>query len=89
LWTGSVTYIAQNSIPKNKGRYMGYVNGSAFAGDSFGGLLFSLLLLVFYNDYYLSMYFMAIFPFISLIIISLRFKPYQKTTQASKKNLSF
>ena len=88
LWTGSVTYIAQNSTPKNKGRYMGYVNASAFAGDSFGGLLFSLLLLVFYDDYYLSMVFMAIFPFISLIIISLRFKPYQKTTQASKKSLS-
>ena len=87
LWTGSVTYIAQISTPKNKGRYMGYVNTSAFAGDSLGGLFLSLLLLVFYNDYYLSMYFMIIFPIISLIIISLRFKPYHKTMQDSKKSL--
>ena len=44
-------------------------------------------LLVFYDDYYLSMYFMIIFPAISLILITLRFKPYQKTTQDSKRNL--
>ncbi len=88
LWMGSITYIAQNSTPKNKGRYIGHANTSAFAGDSLGGLFFSLLLLVFFDDYYLSMYFMIIFPVISLIIISLRFKPYKKIIQDSKKNLN-
>ena len=87
FWMGSLTYIAQNSTPKNKGKYMGHANTSAFAGDSLGGLFFSLLLLILYNDYYLSMYFMIIFPIISVILISLRFKPYQKNKFNSKKIL--
>jgi MFS family permease len=88
LWMGSITYIAQNSTHKNKGRYIGHANTSAFAGDSLGGLFYSLMLLVFLNDYYISMYFMIIFPVISLIIISLRFKPYKKTIQGSRKSLN-
>ena len=87
FWIGSLTYIAQNSTPKNKGRYMGHANTSGFAGESLGGLFFSLLLLIFYNDYYLSMYFMIIFPVISVILISLKFKPYQRNKINSKKIL--
>ena len=84
---GSLTYIAQNSTPKNKGRYMGHANTSAFAGDSLGGLFFSLLLFIFYSDYLISMYFMIIFQVISLVIVSLKFKPYERTNQDSKKSL--
>jgi hypothetical protein len=87
FWMGALTYIAQNSTPKNKGRYMGHANTSAFAGDSLGGLFFSLLLLIFYNDYYLSMYFMIIFPVVSVVLISLKFNPYQKPKLDSKKIL--
>ena len=87
FWMGSLTYIAQNSTPKNKGKYMGYANTSAFAGDSIGGLFFGLLLLIFNLNYDISMFFMIIFPAISLVIISLRFKPYKKIMQGSKKSL--
>ncbi len=94
FWMGSLTYIAQNSTPKNKGRYMGYANTSAFAGDSIGGIFFGLLLLIFNLSYDLSMsydismFFMVIFPVISLIIVSFRFNPYKKTMQGSKKILN-
>ena len=89
FWMGSLTYIAQNSTPKNKGKYMGYANTSAFAGDSIGGLFFGLLLLIFNLNYDISMFFMIIFPAISLVIISLRFKPYKETMQGSKKISDF
>ena len=75
FWMASVIYIAKNSTPKNKGSFIGKANASGFAGDSIGGLFFSLLLVIFQSNYYVSMYFMIIFPIISLVVISLKFKP--------------
>ncbi|MFX0142163.1 MAG: MFS transporter, partial [Candidatus Hodarchaeota archaeon] len=60
-WAATTIYIAQNTTPKNKGKYMGYANTSVFSGSFLGGLLFSLLL-VLNPDYYIAMYFMIIFP---------------------------
>jgi len=76
-WAATTIYIAQNTTPKNKGRYMGYANTSVFSGSFIGGLLFSLLLVV-NSDYYIAMYFLIIFPAISSIIIFLKFKPKQE-----------
>ncbi|MFX1411495.1 MAG: MFS transporter, partial [Promethearchaeota archaeon] len=74
-WAATITYIAQNTTPKNKGIYMGYANTSIFSGSFAGGILFSLLLLSYNSDYYVAMYFMIIFPAISALIILLKFKP--------------
>ncbi len=79
LWMGSLTYIAQNSTPKNKGRYIGYATMSTFAGDSIGGLFYSLMLTIFYSDHFIVMYFMVVFPVISLLIISFKFSPIKKS----------
>ena len=87
LWMGSLTYIAQNSTPKNKGKYIGYATMSSFAGDSIGGLFYSLMLAIFYSDYFIVMYFMIIFPVISSLIISFKFNPKNKIKQLSKMNL--
>ena len=84
-WAATITYVAQKTSPKNKGRYMGYANSSVFSGSFIGGLLFSLLLSVFDSNYYIVMYFMIIFPAISTIIIFLKFKPNKKITTSSKK----
>ena len=84
-WAATITYIAQKTSPKNKGKYMGYANTSIFSGSFVGGLLFSLLLTVFNSDYYIAMYFMIIFPAISTFIIFLKFKPNQKITPYAKK----
>ena len=84
-WAATITYIAQKTSPKNKGKYMGYANTSIFSGSFVGGLLFSLLLSVFNSDYYIAMYFMIIFPAISAFIIFLKFKPNQKITHYAKK----
>lgn len=78
FWMASVIYIAKNSTPKNKGSFIGKANSSGFAGDSIGGLFFTILLVIFQSDYYLAMYFMIMFPIISLVVISLKFKPNQK-----------
>ena len=78
FWSATVMYIAQNSTPKNKGRYMGFANSSTFAGGFVGGLLFSYLLLVFNSNYYSVMYFMIIFPLLSSITIILKFKQRSK-----------
>ncbi|MFW9826624.1 MAG: MFS transporter [Candidatus Thorarchaeota archaeon] len=72
-WAATTIYIAQNTTPKNKGRYMGYANTSVFSGSFFGGLFFSFLL-TFNQDYYFSMNFLIIFPLISVFIIFLKFK---------------
>ncbi len=72
-WAATTIYIAQNTTPKNKGRYMGYANTSVFSGSFFGGLFFSFLLTI-NQDYYSSMYFLIIFPLISVLIIFLKFK---------------
>jgi len=74
FWIATTVYIAQNSTPNNKGRFMGYATSSIFAGTTAGGLFFSLLLAVFHSNYYISMSFMIIFPIISTLIISLKFK---------------
>ena len=74
FWIAITVYIAQNSTPNNKGRFMGYATSSIFAGTTIGGLFFSLLLAVFHSNYYISMSFMIIFPIISTLIISLKFK---------------
>ncbi|MFX1503921.1 MAG: MFS transporter, partial [Promethearchaeota archaeon] len=60
-WGATTIYVAQNTTPKNKGRYMGYANTSVFSGSFIGGLFFSLLLSL-NPDYYIAMYFLIIFP---------------------------
>ncbi len=69
FWMATIVYIAQNSTPINKGQFMGYANTSIFAGTTIGGIFFSLLLVIFNSNYYLSMLFMAIFPLISILVI--------------------
>ncbi len=73
-WAATTIYIAQNTTPKNKGRYMGYANTSVFSGSFLGGLFFSLLLTLSNENFYLSMWFLIVFPLISTIIILLKFK---------------
>jgi len=77
-WAATIIYIAQNTTPKNKGRYMGFANTSVFSGSFLGGILFSLLLFAYNSDFYIAMYFMIIFPVISTLIILLKFKPFSK-----------
>jgi predicted MFS family arabinose efflux permease len=88
-WAATITYIAQNTIPKNKGKYMGYANTSVFSGSFAGGILFSLLLLSFNSDYYITMSFMIIFPVISTFIIFVKFKPSKITAVNSKMDTIF
>ncbi|MFW9973359.1 MAG: MFS transporter, partial [Candidatus Odinarchaeota archaeon] len=76
-WTATTIYIAQNTTPKNKGRYMGYANTSMFSGSFLGGLFFSFLL-TFNHNFYFSMYFLIIFPLISTLIIFFKFKITEK-----------
>jgi len=74
FWMASVIYIAKNSTPQNKGSFIGKANSSGFAGDSIGGIFFTLMLVIFQSDYYIAMYFMLVFPVVSVVIISLKFK---------------
>ena len=74
FWMASVIYIAKNSTPKNKGSFIGKANSSVFAGDSIGGVFFTILLVIFQSDYYVAMYFLIFFPIISVVVISLKFK---------------
>ena len=73
-WAATIVYIAQNTTPKNKGQIMGYANASVFSGSFVGGLFFTLLL-SFNSGYFIAMSFMIIFPVISVIVISIKFKP--------------
>ena len=73
-WAATIVYITQNTTPKNKGQIMGYANASVFSGSFVGGLFFTLLL-SFNPNYYIAMSFMLIFPIISVLVISLKFKP--------------
>ena len=73
-WAATIMYIAQNTTPKNKGQIIGYANASVFSGSFVGGLFFTLIL-SFNLNYYIAMSFMIIFPIISVVIISLKFKP--------------
>ena len=85
-WAASITYIAQNTTPKNKGQYMGYANTSVFSGSFLGGLLFSFLLFAYNSDYYIAMYFMIIFPVISTLIILLKFRPKERFNSKKDTN---
>ncbi len=78
FWSATVMYIAQNSTPKNKGRYMGMANSSTFSGGFIGGLLFSYLLVLFNSNYNSVMYFMIVFPLFSAMSILFKFKPKSK-----------
>ena len=90
FWMATIVYIAQNSTPINRGRFMGYANTSIFAGTTIGGLFFSLLLTFFNSNYYLSMSFMIIFPIISIIITIFLFKlPKAEIRKNSKKGTDF
>ncbi|MHA1724002.1 MAG: MFS transporter [Promethearchaeota archaeon] len=66
-------YISKHTTPKNKGKYIGYVNSSFFLGGFSGGLFFSLLLTI-NPDYYFGIPFMILFPIISTLIILFKFK---------------
>ncbi len=79
-WAATVIYIAQNTTPANKGQIMGYANASVFSGSFLGSLFFSLLL-GFNPDYYIAMSFMIVFPLISVLILSLKFKNIQKLVE--------
>jgi MFS family permease len=83
-WAATTIYIAQNTTPKNKGRYMGYANTSVFSGSFIGGLFFSLLLTL-NSDYYVVMYFLIFFPGISTITILLKFKPNHNFNNHKKR----
>jgi len=72
-WAATIVYITQKTTPKNKGQILGYANASVFSGSFIGSLFFSLLL-VFNPDYYIAMYFMLLFPIISVVIIFLKLK---------------
>ncbi len=73
FWNATQIYIAQKTNPRNKGKYLGYVNSSFFSGGFLGGLFFSLLL-SFNPNYYAFMWIMLFFPLISTLIIFLKFK---------------
>ncbi len=83
-WAAIVQYVAQNSTPENKARYMSYANASVFSG-SFAGSLFFAFLLYLNPDYYVAMYFLIIFPIISTFIILFKFKSPEKTTFSNAK----
>lgn len=73
FWSATHFYIAQNTMPENKGQYIGFANSSFYLGSFIGGLFFSGILFVEPN-YYIAMIPLIIFPFLSAIIISLKFK---------------
>ncbi|MBD3197295.1 MAG: MFS transporter [Candidatus Lokiarchaeota archaeon] len=73
FWTSTHMYIAKNTTPVNKGKYIGYANSSFYLGSFVGGIFFSSLLVINPN-YYISMIPLIIFPVISALIILFRFK---------------
>jgi len=88
LWSASVIHIAQNSTLMNKGKYLGYANTSTFSGGFLGGLVFSLLLMIFSshdNPYYIAMYFMIVFPLLAVVSILIKFKPKKRLLESFKK----
>lgn len=87
FWMATIVYIAQNSNPTNKGRFIGYATTSTYAGTTSGGLFFSLLLTVFQGNYDLSMVFMILFPAISTIIIIFLFKIPQNKSHSTPKSV--
>lgn len=88
FWSASVIHISQNSTPMNRGKFMGYANTSTFLGGFLGGLLFSLLLIIFNDDYDIAMIFMIVFPLLSVISIIIKFKPKKNINWIPKRELS-
>lgn len=74
FWITTIVYIAQNSTPANKGRFIGYATTSIYAGTTVGGIFFSILLATFQSNYYISMSFMILFPVLSTLNIIFLFK---------------
>jgi len=83
FWTATQVYIANNTTPENKGKYMGYANTSFYLGSFMGSIFFSLLLVI-YADYYVAMIFMIIFPALSAIIIFLKFDEKKRNIKSKK-----
>jgi len=73
FWSATHFYIAQHTTPKNKGQFVSLANSSFYLGSFIGGLFFSGVLAIF-PDYYIAMIPLIIFPIISALIISIRFK---------------
>ncbi len=72
--TATQIYVTRNTTPHNKGKYVGYMNTGTQLGSFSGGLMFSLLLVLYSGNYYPAMYFMIIFPAISAFIILIKFE---------------
>ena len=88
FWSASIIHIAQNSTPMNKGKFMGYANTSTFLGGFLGGLVFTLLLMIFSSNddpYDIAMYFMIIFPLLAVVSILIKFKPKKRLLESFKK----
>lgn len=75
--TATQIYISQNTTPKNRGKYMGFMSTSSQLGTFAGGLMFTLLLVV-YSDYYTAMWFMVALPTVSALIILVKFESQSK-----------
>ncbi len=73
FWSATHFYIAQNTTPENKGQFVSLANSSFYLGSFIGGLFFSGVLAIF-PDYSIAMIPLIIFPIISALIISIRFK---------------
>ncbi|TFF98728.1 MAG: MFS transporter [Promethearchaeota archaeon] len=73
FWSATHFYIAQNTTPRNKGKYISLANSSFYLGSFSGGLFFSGLLLV-NSDYYVAMIPLIFFPLLSALIIILKFR---------------
>jgi len=72
--TATQIYVTKHTTPHNKGKYVGYMNTGSQLGSFSGGLMFSLLLVLYFGNYYPAMYFMIIFPAISALIILIKFE---------------
>lgn len=73
FFTATQIYVSKNTTPRNKGKYLGYMNTSSQLGTFTGGVFFTLLLFI-YSDYYPAMQFMVVFPVIAAMIIFLSFE---------------
>jgi MFS family permease len=78
FYTATQIYIAKNTTPNNKGKYVGFMNASSQFGSFTGGLMFSILLAIYTGNYYTAMYFMIFFPAISALIILFKFEVRSK-----------
>ncbi|MFX0060457.1 MAG: MFS transporter, partial [Candidatus Heimdallarchaeota archaeon] len=74
FYTATQIYVNKHTTPKNKGKYIGYLQMSSQMGSFTGGLTFSLLLVIYSGDYYAAMWFMIAFPIVSTLIILFKFE---------------